>query len=171
MTPARRLLCFRLLTLTLVWLLIAQALAYADAQLEGTVLWVYDGDTLKVDGIGKVRLLGIDAPEREASPRDRYFTRRGIAPAKLRRIHAQARDYLIRQARGQKVRLSCEPTARDRYGRLLAYATLDDGRLLNRLMLEQGYAVVYRRFDFTRKSDFLRAEAQARSLKQGLWQK
>lgn len=162
---------FRLLSLIVFWLLMVQALACAGTHLEGTVQWIYDGDTLKVAGIGKVRLIGIDVPEREDSPRDRFFTRRGIAPATLRRIHAQARDYLIHLARGQKVRMSCEGTARDRYGRLLAYATLDDGRLINRLMLEQGYAVVYRRFDFARKNDFLRAENQARRLKRGLWQK
>jgi micrococcal nuclease len=148
-----------------------QTVAYAGTCLEGSVAWIYDGDTLKVAGIGKVRLLGIDVPERKASARDRYFARYDIPPTTLRRIHAQARDYLIRQTRGQTVRLTCERTTRDRYGRLLAYATLADGRLLNRLMLEQGYAVVYRRFEFAHKRDFLRAEAQARRLKRGLWQK
>ncbi|RME39217.1 MAG: thermonuclease family protein, partial [Deltaproteobacteria bacterium] len=41
----------------------------------GRVSWIYDGDTLKVEGIGKVRLLGIDAPEHEDSYRDRFYRR------------------------------------------------------------------------------------------------
>ncbi|MEJ2700672.1 MAG: thermonuclease family protein, partial [Desulfuromonadales bacterium] len=60
---------------------------------------------------------------------------------------------------------------RDRYGRLLAYVVLPDGRMLNRLLLEKGYAAVYRRFDFRLKQDFLRAEADARRRQVGLWQK
>ena len=58
---------------------------------------------------------------------------------------------------------------RDRHGRLLAYVYLPDGRLLNRILIEQGLAVVYRRFEFTMKEDFLVAEKQARQNEAGLW--
>jgi micrococcal nuclease len=136
----------------------------------GKVLWIYDGDTLKVSGIGKVRLIGIDAPEREPSQRDDYFRRQGIVPATLRRIHREGRDFLIEKVKGETVSLDWEQPERDRHGRLLAYVILPDGRCLNELMLEKGYAVVYRRFDFSLKPDFLKAEESARSNKQGLWE-
>jgi len=58
---------------------------------------------------------------------------------------------------------------RDKYGRLLAYVYLPNGRLLNRLLAEQGMAVVYRRFSFNMKADFLAAEAEARKSRTGLW--
>jgi len=142
----------------------------ARSVLSGKVLWVYDGDTLEVAGFGKVRLLGIDAPEQEPSPRDTFFTRQGIAPGTLRRIHAEGRNFLITHLKGVTVSLDSEPEERDRHGRLLAYVTLPDGRLLNQVMLDRGFAVVYRRFDFTLKDDFLQAESLARSGQRGLWQ-
>lgn len=137
--------------------------------LQGTVLWVYDGDTLKIDPVGKVRLIGIDTPERENSQRDRYLIDKGISAARQRQIYRRAKEFNISQVKGQKVTLSFDDAPRDRHGRLLAYVHLADGRLLNRVLLEQGLAVVYRRFSFHMKSDFLSAEAEAKKNKRGLW--
>ena len=123
-----------------------------------------------MSGIGTVRLLGIDAPEYEASRRDRYYRRWGIDPATLRRIHREGKAYLIDSLKGRTVALATGKEQRDRHGRLLAYVYLPDGRLLNRLLLKKGYAVVYRRFDFELKADFLEAEDRARRTKLGLWQ-
>ncbi len=47
--------------------------------------------------------------------------------------------------------------------------TLSDGRMLNRELLKEGLALVYRRFDFQLKDDFLRSEAAARGAERGLW--
>ncbi|MEZ4598289.1 MAG: thermonuclease family protein [Syntrophotaleaceae bacterium] len=149
---------------------LATEAAQVNDLLSGKVLWVYDGDTLEVSGVGKVRMIGIDAPEREPSPRDDFFLRRGIAPGTLRRIHRQGLDFLIGTVKGEMVYLEGEKPKRDRHGRLLAYVFLSDGQCLNKTMLDKGYAVVYRRFDFSRKPDFLKAEESARRQKQGLWQ-
>ena len=137
--------------------------------LQGTVSWVYDGDTLKIDPVGKVRLIGIDTPERENSQRDHYLIDKGISAARQRQIYQLAKEFNISQIKGQKVTLSFDDSPRDRHGRLLAYVHLADGRLLNRVLLEQGLAVVYRRFSFRMKNDFLSAEAEARKNKRGLW--
>jgi micrococcal nuclease len=139
--------------------------------LQGTVLWIYDGDTLKVDTIGKVRLIGIDTPERKNSQRDQYLIKQGISAARQRQIYQLAKEFNIEQVKGQKVTLSLDDTPRDRHGRLLAYVHLPDGQLLNRVLLEQGLAVVYRRFSFRLKKDFLTAEAEAKRNRLGLWAK
>jgi micrococcal nuclease len=166
----RRLPASTLLLLILLWpALCPPARAPADNR-GGAVHWIYDGDSIEVAGIGPVRLLGIDSPEHKTSGRDAWFRRQGIAPAVLRRINKEGRRFLIANVKNLTVALSCEPESRDRHGRLLAYVTLPDGRLLNRLMLEKGYAVVYRRFDFALKDDFLAAEAEARRNKVGLWE-
>ena len=136
---------------------------------QGTVSWVYDGDTLKIDPVGKVRLIGVDTPERENSQRDRYLIDKGISAARQRQIYQLAKEFNISQIKGQKVTLSLDDSPRDRHGRLLAYVHLADGRLLNRVLLEQGLAVVYRRFSFRMKDDFLSAEAEAKKSKRGLW--
>jgi micrococcal nuclease len=138
--------------------------------LQGTVTWIYDGDTLKVDPHGKVRLIGIDTPERENSKRDSYLIKKGISAARQRDIYQQAKAFNIKQVKGQQVTLTLDDPERDRYGRLLAYLQLPDGRMLNRVLLEQGLAVVYRRFSFRMKEDFLTAEAEAMKNKRGLWE-
>lgn len=40
------------------------------------------------------------------------------------------------------VRLEFDMQPRDRYGRLLAYVWLPDGRMLNEVLLEEGYAML-----------------------------
>ena len=138
--------------------------------LQGTVTWIYDGDTLKVDPHGKVRLIGIDTPEKENSKRDSYLIKKGISTARQRELYQQAKTFNIEQVKGQQVTLTLDDPERDRYGRLLVYLHLPDGLMLNRVLLEQGLAVVYRRFSFHMKEDFLTAEAEAMKNKRGLWE-
>jgi len=158
-----------LLFAALLWPVIAPAGEAAD--LRGKVEWIDDGDTIVVAGIGPVRLIGIDSPEKKDSERDRFFVKLGGNGEILRRIAEEALQFNIRLVKGKEVRLEMDHEPRDAYGRLLAYVTLPDGRLLNRVLLEKGYAVVYRRFDFRLKKDFLGAEAEARHRKVGLWAK
>ncbi len=162
---------FRLLLCLSLGLLLALPARASEpmAALLGMVKWIYDGDTLEVEGAGTVRLIGIDVPEKEASHRDRYLADQGISPARQRRASLAAREFNIAQVKGRQVRLVLDEPPRDKYGRLLAYVYLPDGRLLNRLLVEQGMAVVYRRFSFNMKEDFLAAEAKARRNGAGLW--
>ena len=159
------------LVLLLPFLILLSAFAANSpaAELQGHVLRVFDGDTLLVDGIGKVRLVGIDAPEAEASVRDDFYRRWQISPAKLRKIAWRAKDFCLRKTRSGRVTIIPARNSRDRHGRLLAYVRLTNGQLLNRLLLEQGLAAVYRRFDFQMKEDFLLAEKVARRQGRGLW--
>ena len=162
----------RIFSLRLILGLILALPACAEepaAPLKGTVIWIYDGDTLKIDPVGKVRLIGIDTPERENSQRDRYLIKQGISAARQREIYQLAKEFNIKQVKGKEVTLTLDDSPRDRYGRLLAYVRLPDGRLLNRVLLEQGMAVVYRRFSFRLKEDFLTAEAEAKRNRLGLW--
>ncbi len=165
MTPGIfQLLCW----LFFILILPASAEEPASTQ-QGVVSWVYDGDTLEVDPVGTVRLIGIDVPEREDSSRDRYLAGQGIPASVQRRIYRAAKDYNIKHVKGQQVTLSLGSPPRDRHGRLLAYVYLPDGRQLNRVLIEQGLAAVYRRFSFTEKGDFLAAEARARQAGAGMW--
>lgn len=155
--------------LLIIGLLLCSVLCAAAAEVRGRVSWVYDGDTVKVDGVGKVRLLGIDTPEKTVSERDKTFRRAGIASKQLRRGAKRATDFLRRNAKGQVVTLTFDRDKKDHYGRTLAYVTLADGRMLNRELLREGLACVYRRFDFRLKDDFLRVEAVAQGAGRGLW--
>lgn len=155
--------------LLILGLLFCSVPGVVAAEVRGRVSWIYDGDTIKVEGVGKVRLLGIDTPEKKASERDNNYRRLGIAPRQLRSGAKRATDFLLRTAKGQFVTLSFDRDKKDHYGRTLAYVTLDDGRMLNRELLREGLACVYRRFDFRLKDDFLQVEAGARKAGRGLW--
>lgn len=161
--------CWRILFAVLLGLALAGCSRAEEPGLRGAVEWIYDGDTIEVKGAGKVRLIGIDTPERDASPRDAYFRKQGVAASTLRRVAAEALRFNIAAAKGRQVLLTTDGDERDRHGRLLAYVTLPDGRLLNRLLIEKGFAAVYRRFDFRMKQDFLQAEGEARQHRRGLW--
>ncbi|AMV73466.1 thermonuclease family protein [Desulfuromonas carbonis] len=166
---SRRLAVFCLFLLVLAFLAGSLPARAGTLPLAGKVTWIYDGDTLKIQKVGKVRLLGIDAPEHEDSLRDRYYQRWKIPPSRLRAIAAEARQFLLREVKGKQVTLTFDQVSRDKYDRLLVYLELPDGRLLNQVLLERGYASVFRKFDFSRKNDFLRSEERARKAGVGLW--
>ena len=97
------------------------------------VIRVVDGDTFVVDFNGteeKVRLIGIDTPESVHPDADKN-TAAGVT----------ASDYTKALLTGKSVELEFDVQERDKYGRLLAYAYLD-GYMLNKKLLEDGYAVV-----------------------------
>lgn len=159
----------RLIPLLLLLLFCSSAVAETRS---GNVSWIYDGDTIKVDGIGKVRLIGIDAPEKKASSRDNYYQRHDqIDPGTLRQIAQQAFYFNIQVVKNRNVKLEFDHEKTDSYGRTLAYVILPNGRMLNQLLLEKGLAAVYRRFDFKHKSKFLLTEKSARDQQLGLWHK
>ncbi len=154
------------------WLLLILLFAgSASAEtLTGKVSWIYDGDTIKVDGVGKVRMIGIDTPEKKASSRDDYYLRQhNIEPATLREVAVKALKFNIKTVKGRRVTLEFEREKTDSYNRTLAYVILPDGRMLNRLLVEEGLAAVYRRFEFRHKKNFLKAEKLARDQRLGLW--
>jgi micrococcal nuclease len=117
---------------------------------------VVDGDTVWLTGIGKVRLIGIDTPE--VYGQDECFGQQASAYAK--RVLAPERQV--------HYRLGVEK--RDRYGRALAYVYLEDGRLFNELLAEEGYAqplTIPPNDDLSGR--FVAAARHARKANRGLW--
>lgn len=97
------------------------------------VVRVVDGDTFVVDYNGKeekVRLIGIDTPESVHPDADRNSAA-GVT----------ASEYTKSLLNGKSVELEFDVQQRDKYGRLLAYAYVD-GYMLNKKLLQDGYAVV-----------------------------
>ncbi|MEA2411862.1 MAG: micrococcal nuclease [Thermoleophilaceae bacterium] len=130
------------------------------------VVRVVDGDTIavSVDGGEKrsVRLLGIDTPE----------THRPGTPIECGGPQASANMARLAPP-GTPVSLEPDPTQDrvDRYGRLLAYVRLPDGRLAEEAQLAAGWATVYvfAGHPVTRDPAFRRAEAAARTARRGVW--
>jgi micrococcal nuclease len=115
---------------------------------------VVDGDTVRCRDGTRVRLIGIDSPEREQGP-----------------DWQRSRDALARLIpRGRSVRLELDLTATDRYGRTLAYIWIDR-TLVNEAMVQGGWAVAYPvRPNLRYARRFSAAERTARSARSGLWE-
>jgi micrococcal nuclease len=120
---------------------------------------VVDGDTVHLAGLGSVRLIGVDTPEVYGGtvecfgPEASAFAKSVLRP-------------------GVKVRYRVGTEARDRYGRLLAYVWLDDGRFFNRMLVERGYATTLTippNDQFAPR--FAAAERSARHERLGMWRR
>ena len=148
-----------LVALLLVGLVPAQT---GPARLTATVVRVVDGDTVVVR-IGSrqetVRLIGVDTPEtvhptigvEPGGPEASAFTRRMLPP-------------------GTRVTLELDVQERDRYGRLLAYLYLPDGRMLNEELLRQGMAQLMTVPPNVRYVErFTQLQREAREAGRGLW--
>ena len=121
-----------------------------------------DGDTLVLDTGQRVRLAGIDTPEKAS----------GGTPAQYfsREAHAFTRE------RVQGVRVHVEPfsgESRDRHKRLVAEIRLPDGNSLNELILRNGMGFFYAHKDVPADlADRLRtAQREALDKRIGCWGK
>ncbi|MBF0386495.1 MAG: thermonuclease family protein [Candidatus Omnitrophica bacterium] len=102
---------------------------------------VVDGDTFKLADGRRVRLLGIDTPEmHESNKLLRDASRSGQDVEIIKGLGRKACEYVRPLIEGRKVRLEFDIEKIDKYGRLLAYVYLEDGRFLNRLIIANGYA-------------------------------
>jgi micrococcal nuclease len=121
------------------------------------VRFVFDGDTIDVATVGRVRLLGIDAPE----------IGRGLdTPAPFGR---EARARLSALVLHRWVRLEYEGATTDAYRRRLAYVMTEDGQFVNAVLVSEGLARVSARAPLARLRELQRAEAAAQASRRGMW--
>lgn len=118
---------------------------------------VIDGDTVVVETVGTVRLIGVDTPE-TVDPQEPVGCFGPEASAFTRAVAA-----------GQRVRLEFDVDRIDRFGRTLAYIYLPDGTFLNATLVQQGYGRAYTFFPFRYLEQFRALEREAREARRGLW--
>jgi micrococcal nuclease len=126
------------------------------------VIEAVDGDTLKVEIGGKdavVRLACVDAAE----------LRHGEAPVQY--FGSQAKTFTAAATAGKSICLAqdAKQGAKDRYGRLIAYATLPDGKDLGAALIASGLAVVWRSGSCIRLPGYDKLETEASRYGLGLW--
>ena len=118
---------------------------------------VIDGDTIDVSSLGRVRLLGIDAPE----------IGRGFDTSAP--FGREARERLTSLVLHRWVRLEQEGATIDAYNRHLAYVLTEDGQCVNAVLVRDGLARVSARQPLTRLQELQRAEADAQAFRRGMW--
>lgn len=130
------------------------------------VINVIDGDTIDIDipdaqyEYTRIRLLGIDAPETKGEQVDVMY------------FGPQAAEFTSKLALGKSVTVYLDvpnPT-RGKYGRLLAYIKLPDGKFLNEALLAEGYVFADSRFSHSFYNKYRQLQSGARGRKKGLWQ-
>ncbi|UCG55852.1 MAG: thermonuclease family protein [Phycisphaerales bacterium] len=130
-----------------------------------TVVEIVDGDTIDIDvpdsrhSHTRIRLWGIDAPETKNPDRGVMY------------FGPQAADFAGKLALGKQVQvyLDQENRTRGKYGRLLAYVRLPDGRFLNEVLLAEGFAYADLRFRHSLYHKYEQLQAGARRKQKGLW--
>jgi len=144
------------------------------ALVSGEVSHVYDGDTIEVSGVGKVRLIGIDAMDGYNLQRALSQSRRyGLSVERVKQWADAATEFARQRLRGERVTLHFGPERTDDYGRTLAYVHFrgsgGEDEDFNVAMLKAGLAAAYVDFDHPRRQEYLKAEAEAQAARAGLW--
>lgn len=125
--------------------------AICQAQITGKVVGVHDGDTFKMllegDRLIRVRLHGIDCPEL------------GQPFSKV------ARDRVADLIAGEVITI--DSLDHDRYRRVIGMVYLQNGDTLNKLLIREGLAWHYKKYD--KRDSWAKAEDEARDHKRGLW--
>lgn len=151
----------RLSILIIVALVSIWSLAFIEfclAEKSALVRYVIDGDTIVLKNGTKVRYRGINSPE--IPHKD--------TPGEPMGWEATRRNRQL--VRGRLVRLVQDDEKRDRFGRLLAYVFLPDGRMVNEILVREGMAFVC----FSKKGSpfskrLLAAQREAIDAGRGIW--
>ena len=129
-----------------------------------TVIKTIDGDTFDIDipdggyNHTRIRLWGVDTPETKNSKTGVMY------------YGPQASEFAKQTLLGKQVKIILsEKKTRDKYGRLLAYAQLPDGRFFNEETLKAGFGYADVRFEHLYSYKYQQLEAAARRGKKGLW--
>ena len=146
-----------------------------NAQQRTMATRVIDADTIQAlyGGVEKrIRLLGIDTPGSRANRKAKKDKNMGEHDLKtIIEMGKKAKAYvngLIK--RGDSITIELGVQEMDKYGRLLGYVYLSNGKMLNEEIVKAGYAVIMTIPPNVKYKDrFLIAYQEAKEDKRGLW--
>jgi micrococcal nuclease len=122
------------------------------------VVYVVDGDTVDIENEVRLRLIGIDTPEKSECG------------------YSEAKDFVKALVEGKDVRLEKDISGTDRYDRLLRYVYLpaddinEDDILVNEAILRAGHARTLAIAPDNRYRDlFATAQEEAKRAGKGMW--
>jgi len=151
--------------------------SFLHAQQKTTVTRVIDGDTIQAlyGGVGnRIRLIGIDTPESRVNrkaKKDKYANMSEHDTKTIIEMGKKAKAYvdgLLK--REDMITIEVGVQEMDKYGRLLGYVYLSNGKMLNEEIVKAGYAVIMTIPPNVKYKDrFLIAYQEAKEDKRGLW--
>lgn len=125
---------------------------YSNFGFADKVVEVIDGDTFVLLNGERVRMIGINAPEKSDI------------------FGSEATTYLSRLILNKEISLLSDNIGkeRDRYGRLLRYVFLDSVDV-NKKMIDDGFAFAYLKYKFSRRDEYRNAQINAQKFGFGIW--
>lgn len=117
------------------------------------------GDTVEVDGVGRVKMIGVETPD-------------GKSPREIYEAHGErALSYVQKTLLGQDVRLEYDSmvSRTSDSAPTLAYVYTRDGTLINGEMIKQGLAFLQSAEQFRLAGDFRGYERDAMQSMRGVW--
>tara|TARA_Y100000590_G_scaffold248885_1_gene279659 strand:- start:239 stop:751 length:513 start_codon:yes stop_codon:yes gene_type:complete len=123
---------------------------------------IIDGDTIKVDK-KKIRLYGIDAPEKEQICKKIYFSFLIFNFQKNYKCGEESTFALSKKLKNKKVKCILEKN-KDKYKRNIGICYIGN-QDINKWLVKNGYALAYRRYSPKYISD----EEYAKENKLGIW--
>lgn len=148
---------FSVFVLTNIAALFVPLHSNAESTVHYKVVRVKDGDTVVLEKVGTVRLIGVDTPEtvHPKTPVEYYGK--------------EASSFLRTLIEGKLVRVDYDWQRKDKYGRTLAYLYLENGTFINAEIIKRGFGQAYTVFPFKLLTEFREYEKAARNSKVGLW--
>ena len=159
---------------------------------EATVAYVVDGDTLVLNTREKIRLIGVDTPEKyESKKLFRMAARKKVSPEQIVAQGIKASEFTRDLVLGKKVLVVLDENNkginhRDKYDRVLAYIYILNERsskayivgarvndksaiFLNASIINAGYGEFFRNYEYKHKDYFRSLEQIAKRERRGLW--
>lgn len=130
----------------------AEAAPTTHKRLPARISRVFDGYSFQVGGGLRGALIGVSAPSKRARGGKESF------------------EFLKKLLEGNEVQLEVDKKLVDAYGQARYYVYLDDGTLVNKIVLLRGYArAVIKHPNVRHRKELLEAEKLAKSFKRGIW--
>ncbi len=147
-----------------------------NAQQKTTVTRIIEGDIIQAlyGGVEKrIRLIGIDTPESRVNWKAKKYANMSEHDLKtIIEMGTKAKAYvdgLVK--RGDLITIEFDVQERDKYGRLLGYVYLSNGKMLNEEIVKAGYAIIMTIPPNVKYKDrFIGAYQEAEEDKRGLWE-
>ncbi len=119
----------------------------------------------------KVRLLGVDTPEKIAEKNKPYEYNAITNLTYLAEWGLNAKDFAYTMLYNKTVYIEFDEVAglKGYYGRYLAYVYLENLTDFNALLVKEGYARVYTEGECKKEDYYLQLEEMAKANKTGLW--
>ena len=137
---------------TIIILYPLEAAPVGEKRLSARITRVFDGYSFQVGGGMRGALLGVIAPSRHARGGKESF------------------EFLRKLLEGNTIQLEVDKKLGDGYGQARYYVYLDDGTLVNELVLLRGYArAVIKHPNVRYRDELLEAEKFAKLYKRGIW--